>query len=106
MVLKVDEDGAVALAAAPSPIIDAKDGRVVKGVNFVNLRDAGDPVEQAAVYDAAGADDQQRVMVGQRAALLQRRIGGQSRAGIGGGECRIEVADIEQILLVRHQHMA
>jgi cyclase len=34
-----------------------KDGRVVKGVNFVSLRDAGDPVEQAAVYDAAGADE-------------------------------------------------
>jgi len=34
-----------------------KDGRVVKGVNFVELRDAGDPVEQAALYDAAGADE-------------------------------------------------
>jgi imidazole glycerol-phosphate synthase subunit HisF len=34
-----------------------KDGRVVKGVNFVNLRDAGDPVEQAAVYDREGADE-------------------------------------------------
>ncbi|WP_374301833.1 imidazole glycerol phosphate synthase subunit HisF [Ferrovibrio sp.] len=39
------------------PCLDVKDGRVVKGVNFVNLRDAGDPVEQAAVYDAAGADE-------------------------------------------------
>ncbi len=39
------------------PCLDVKDGRVVKGVNFVNLRDAGDPVEQAAIYDAAGADE-------------------------------------------------
>ncbi|MEO3427814.1 imidazole glycerol phosphate synthase subunit HisF [Pelagibius sp. CAU 1746] len=39
------------------PCLDVKDGRVVKGVNFVGLRDAGDPVEQAQVYDAAGADE-------------------------------------------------
>jgi imidazole glycerol-phosphate synthase subunit HisF len=39
------------------PCLDVKDGRVVKGVNFVNLVDAGDPVEQAALYDAAGADE-------------------------------------------------
>jgi cyclase len=39
------------------PCLDVKDGRVVKGVNFVNLRDAGDPVESAIVYDAAGADE-------------------------------------------------
>ncbi len=39
------------------PCLDVKDGRVVKGVNFVNLVDAGDPVEQARVYDAAGADE-------------------------------------------------
>ncbi|GBQ94348.1 imidazole glycerol phosphate synthase subunit HisF [Asaia lannensis] len=39
------------------PCLDVKDGRVVKGVNFVSLRDAGDPVEQAIVYDAAGADE-------------------------------------------------
>ena len=39
------------------PCLDVKDGRVVKGVNFVELRDAGDPVEQAKVYDAAGADE-------------------------------------------------
>ena len=39
------------------PCLDVKDGRVVKGVNFVNLIDAGDPVEQARVYDAAGADE-------------------------------------------------
>ncbi len=39
------------------PCLDVKDGRVVKGVNFVGLRDAGDPVEQARTYDAAGADE-------------------------------------------------
>ncbi|MSP68525.1 MAG: imidazole glycerol phosphate synthase subunit HisF [Alphaproteobacteria bacterium] len=39
------------------PCLDVKDGRVVKGVNFVDLRDAGDPVEQAKVYDAQGADE-------------------------------------------------
>lgn len=39
------------------PCLDVHDGRVVKGVNFVNLRDAGDPVEMAAIYDKAGADE-------------------------------------------------
>lgn len=39
------------------PCLDVHDGRVVKGVNFVNLRDAGDPVEIAAAYDKAGADE-------------------------------------------------
>jgi imidazole glycerol-phosphate synthase subunit HisF len=39
------------------PCLDVHEGRVVKGVNFVNLRDAGDPVEMAAVYDKAGADE-------------------------------------------------
>ncbi len=45
------------LKARVIPCLDVKDGRVVKGVNFVGLRDAGDPVEQARVYDAAGADE-------------------------------------------------
>ena len=39
------------------PCLDVADGRVVKGVNFVNLRDAGDPVDAARAYDAAGADE-------------------------------------------------
>ena len=39
------------------PCLDVKEGRVVKGVNFVGLRDAGDPVEQAKIYDQAGADE-------------------------------------------------
>ena len=45
------------LAKRIIPCLDVKDGRVVKGVNFVNLQDAGDPVEQAKVYDAARADE-------------------------------------------------
>ena len=39
------------------PCLDVKDGRVVKGINFVNLKDAGDPAEVAAAYDKAGADE-------------------------------------------------
>jgi len=39
------------------PCLDVKDGRVVKGINFVNLTDAGDPVEQAKIYDQGGADE-------------------------------------------------
>ncbi|BCG56716.1 MULTISPECIES: imidazole glycerol phosphate synthase subunit HisF [Paenibacillus] len=45
------------LAKRIIPCLDVKDGRVVKGVNFVNLRDAGDPVELAAIYDREGADE-------------------------------------------------
>jgi cyclase len=45
------------LAKRIIPCLDIQDGRVVKGVNFVNLRDAGDPVEQARLYDAQGADE-------------------------------------------------
>jgi cyclase len=47
----------VTLKARLIPCLDVKDGRVVKGVNFVNLRDAGDPVESAVAYDRAGADE-------------------------------------------------
>ena len=45
------------LAKRIIPCLDIKNGRVVKGVNFLNLRDAGDPVEQARVYDREGADE-------------------------------------------------
>jgi cyclase len=45
------------LALRVIPCLDVKDGRVVKGVNFVSLRDAGDPVEQARAYDREGADE-------------------------------------------------
>ena len=45
------------MAVRVIPCLDVDAGRVVKGVNFQNLRDAGDPVEMAAVYDAEGADE-------------------------------------------------
>ena len=45
------------LKARIIPCLDVKNGRTVKGINFVDLVDAGDPVEQAQVYDAAGADE-------------------------------------------------
>jgi cyclase len=47
----------IVLALRVIPCLDVKDGRVVKGVNFVSLRDAGDPVEQARAYDREGADE-------------------------------------------------
>src|SRR5699024_11757473 len=47
----------MSLAVRVIPCLDVHDGRVVKGVNFTRLRDAGDPVELAAAYDAAGADE-------------------------------------------------
>src|SRR6185437_8449917 len=49
--------GAVSVAVRVIPCLDVDAGRVVKGVNFTDLRDAGDPVEMAAVYDAEGADE-------------------------------------------------
>ncbi len=49
--------GEAMLAVRIIPCLDVKDGRVVKGVNFEGLRDAGDPVEAAAIYDAQGADE-------------------------------------------------
>ncbi|OQY79862.1 MAG: imidazole glycerol phosphate synthase subunit HisF, partial [Anaerolineae bacterium UTCFX5] len=45
------------LAKRIIPCLDVHNGRVVKGINFVNLVDAGDPVEQAAFYDREGADE-------------------------------------------------
>ncbi|MCM8765798.1 MAG: imidazole glycerol phosphate synthase subunit HisF [Candidatus Omnitrophica bacterium] len=45
------------LAKRIIPCLDVKDGRVVKGINFINLRDAGDPVEQAKIYNREGADE-------------------------------------------------
>src|SRR5512137_322592 len=45
------------LARRVIPCLDVNRGRVVKGVNFVSLRDAGDPVEQACIYEAEGADE-------------------------------------------------
>jgi cyclase len=53
----VHSKGDVMLKTRIIPCLDVADGRVVKGVNFVDLRDAGDPVEAAKAYDAAGADE-------------------------------------------------
>ena len=52
-----DGEAALMLKIRVIPCLDVKDGRVVKGVNFVDLRDAGDPVEQAMLYDREGADE-------------------------------------------------
>ena len=46
------------------PCLDVKSGRVVKGINFLELRDAGDPVEQAQIYDEQGADEFNRISAG------------------------------------------
>ena len=55
--IRSSKDGDLMFKVRIIPCLDVKDGRVVKGVNFVNLRDAGDPVEAAIAYDAAGADE-------------------------------------------------
>jgi cyclase len=72
------------LAKRIIPCLDVKDGRVVKGVNFVNLRDAGDPVELGALYDAQGADElvflditashEQRDIVAEMAARVAEQV--------------------------------
>ncbi len=54
---EISPNGDSVLAKRIIPCLDVRDGRVVKGVNFVNIRDAGDPVEAAARYDAEGADE-------------------------------------------------
>jgi cyclase len=55
--MSTDLSSGTSLAVRVIPCLDVDDGRVVKGVNFANLRDAGDPVELAAAYDAEGADE-------------------------------------------------
>lgn len=55
--MSIENPTATSLATRVIPCLDVDDGRVVKGVNFANLRDAGDPVELAAAYDAEGADE-------------------------------------------------
>ena len=93
------------LAKRIIPCLDIKDGRVVKGVNFVNLRDAGDPVEQARLYDAQGADelvflDVSATHEGRRATLeLVERVAdaGFMPLTVGGGIRDVE--DIRNLLL-------
>src|SRR3712207_4473470 len=87
------------------PCLDVKDGRVVKGVNFVDLRDAGDPVEQAQAYNDAGADELMfldiAASVENRGALLDV-VSRTAEAcfmplSVGGGVRRVE--DVRALLL-------
>lgn len=87
------------------PCLDVKDGRVVKGINFVNLRDAGDPVEQAKAYDRMGADelvflDISATPEGHQTTLeVVRLIAEQVFLPLTVGGGIREVADIRQTLL-------
>ena len=95
------------LAKRIIPCLDIKEGRVVKGVNFVNLRDAGDPVEQARLYDAAGADDHMAEIIvlalrldDQHAgAVARRRLEDLQRAlagvVVGGDAHGVDQAEVE-----------
>lgn len=86
------------LAKRIIPCLDVKEGRVVKGVNFVNLRDAGDPVELAAIYDQEGADElvflDISASVEGRATMVDvvRRTAGEITIPftVGGGISRVE----------------
>jgi cyclase len=87
------------------PCLDVKDGRVVKGINFVNLRDAGDPVEQARIYDREGADelvflDISATPEGRRTtAEMVRRVADQVFLPLTVGGGIRTVADMRNILL-------
>src|SRR5512134_1606429 len=93
------------LAKRIIPCLDVKDGRVVKGVQFVNLRDAGDPVEQARLYDQMGADELVFLDISaspegrQTTADMVRRVADQVflPLTVGGGIRSQE--DIRQVLL-------
>jgi cyclase len=93
------------LAKRIVPCLDVKDGRVVKGINFVNLRDAGDPVEQAKTYDQMGADelvflDISATPEGHQTTLeVVRLIAEQVFLPLTVGGGIREVEDIRQILL-------
>lgn len=93
------------LAKRIIPCLDIRDGRVVKGVNFLDLTDAGDPVEQAAVYDAEGADEltflditashERRDIVASMVALVADRL--TIPFTVGGG--LRDVDDLRDVLL-------
>lgn len=93
------------LAKRIIPCLDVKDGRVVKGVRFINLRDAGDPVEQARIYDRMGADELVFLDISaspegrQITADMVRRVADQVflPLTVGGGIRSVE--DIRRILL-------
>jgi imidazole glycerol-phosphate synthase subunit HisF len=93
------------LAKRIIPCLDVKDGRVVKGINFVNLRDAGDPVEQARIYDREGADelvflDISATPEGRRTtAEMVRRVADQVFLPLTVGGGIRTVADMRNILL-------
>ncbi len=93
------------LAKRIIPCLDVKDGRVVKGINFVNLRDAGDPVEQARIYDQEGADelvflDISATPEGRRTtAEMVRRVADQVFLPLTVGGGIRTVADMRNILL-------
>ncbi|MBN2149712.1 MAG: imidazole glycerol phosphate synthase subunit HisF [Anaerolineales bacterium] len=92
------------LAKRIIPCLDVKDGRVVKGVHFVNLRDAGDPVEQARLYDQMGADELVFLDISassegrKTTAAMVRRVADQVflPLTVGGGICSVD--DIHLIL--------
>jgi cyclase len=93
------------LAKRIIPCLDVKDGRVVKGVNFINLRDAGDPVEQAKVYDEMGADELVFLDISatpegrQTTAEMVRRVADQVFLPLTVGGGIRSVADVRRILL-------
>lgn len=93
------------LAKRIIPCLDVKDGRVVKGVNFVNLRDAGDPVEQARVYDQMGADELVFLDIAatpeghQTTAEMVRRVADEIFLPLTVGGGIRQVADMRTILL-------
>src|SRR6266851_150778 len=74
------------------PCLDVKDGRVVKGVNFVDLRDAGDPVAAAVAYDAAGADE-----VSINTAAVSRRAFVKEAAEKFGDQCIVVAIDAKKV---------
>jgi cyclase len=93
------------LAKRIIPCLDVKNGRVVKGINFINLRDAGDPVEQARIYDQEGADELVFLDItatpegGRTTAEMVRRVADQVflPLTVGGGIRTVE--DMRNILL-------
>ena len=87
------------------PCLDVKDGRVVKGINFVNLKDAGDPVEQAKIYDKGGADEICFLDItasNENRKILLNKVSETAKScfvplTVGGGVSRID--DIKNLLL-------
>jgi len=87
------------------PCLDVKNGRVVKGINFINLKDAGDPVEQARIYDVGGADEICFLDItasNENRKILLDKVSSTARScfvplTVGGGVSNIE--DIKNLLL-------